>query len=385
MTIPEQLPCPCAPDQLLRVDELVAWAKDHNDNQEAVSGGLDSGQWTNGGPSDNSLPCGRYYVEGINQESGNFSLNAEGRLVLFVDGDFRTGSLNITTSPGAEIDLFISGDLIIEASADFGSPENPSSVRTYVWGQVTLQASAGFAGNIYAPNADIDFGASANIYGSVFAKNVIFSGNSSVHYDSNIRTVGDECPGDDPGEGGGGGSGGDPEGGNGGGNTGSGADGGTVGGGDTTGADGGSGSGGGGDGEGGNGGTNNGGTNGADGGSLGGGDTNPIDGGSGGSGGGGGNSSDGGSLGGGDTNPIDAGSSGGGGGDTGGGGGDTGGGGGDTGGGGGDTGQCTDRCSNECGDQACISGQCAPCQTDLDCCAPFLCVAATGQCILVDG
>jgi hypothetical protein len=176
MDIPEQLPCPCAPDQLLRVDELVSWAKDHNDNGEAIPGGsLDPGSWTNGGPADTSLPCGRYFVDGINQENGNFSLNAEGRLVLFVDGDFHTGSLNITTAPGAEIDLFVSGDLIIEAAADFGSTDNPSSVRTYVWGQVVLQASAEFAGNIYAPNADLDFGASANLYGSVFARNVIFS------------------------------------------------------------------------------------------------------------------------------------------------------------------------------------------------------------------
>ncbi|MCC7383719.1 MAG: hypothetical protein IT384_17895 [Deltaproteobacteria bacterium] len=36
----------------------------------------------------------------------------------------------------------------------------------------------------------------------------------------------------------------------------------------------------------------------------------------------------------------------------------------------------------QCGDQACINNMCAPCQSDLDCCAPYVC-SPTGQCIIL--
>jgi len=37
-------------------------------------------------------------------------------------------------------------------------------------------------------------------------------------------------------------------------------------------------------------------------------------------------------------------------------------------------------CTASCGDEACIGGMCAPCTSDMDCCAPLVCYTATGSC-----
>lgn len=42
--------------------------------------------------------------------------------------------------------------------------------------------------------------------------------------------------------------------------------------------------------------------------------------------------------------------------------------------------ECYQACNESCGDQACIEGQCAPCTQDSDCCDPFVCSLATGEC-----
>ena len=62
-----------------------------------------------------------------------------------------TAGFSITTQPGAEVDLFVKGDLVINGPSSFGSAASPVSVRTYVGGNLSVQASALFAGNVYAP------------------------------------------------------------------------------------------------------------------------------------------------------------------------------------------------------------------------------------------
>ncbi len=66
-------------------------------------------------------------------------------------------------------------------------------MRVYVAGDVSVQASATFAGNLYAPQANVSMNASAEVFGSLFVNRVVFNGNSSVHFDSAIRVAGDEC------------------------------------------------------------------------------------------------------------------------------------------------------------------------------------------------
>lgn len=192
--IPPVTPCPCAENQLLDIAAITTWGRTHNDN--AVQGVITSTAWENGGPTNITLPCGRYYITRINQGTGGLTIRAEGRTVLYVDGDLLVGGqMSLEIAPGAEIDLFVKGNLAVGAALRFGNATQPSSVRTYVAGaeSVLITASSVFGGNLYAPRAHVDFGAAATLYGALFARSVRFQGAADVHFDSAVRRAGEAC------------------------------------------------------------------------------------------------------------------------------------------------------------------------------------------------
>lgn len=185
--IPAVRPCACEEAEILDVAAITAFGRTHNDNAVTASVAVEGGVLR--------LPCGRYYFPEL-VESGGLTIIAEGRTVLFVDGDFTIdGSFQLLLEPGAEVDIFVRGALSVGASARFGDPSQPSSVRTYVGGSgtITLSASAVFGGNLYAPRSDVVFDASANLYGSLFAKTARFDGSANIHFDSAVRAAGDSC------------------------------------------------------------------------------------------------------------------------------------------------------------------------------------------------
>jgi hypothetical protein len=186
-------PCPCGPTEILDIPSITQWAATHNDN--AITHVLTATIWDNGGPSSITLPCGRYFVNRIQPNSG-LSITAEGRTVLFVNGDMTiAGPLTVTLRPGAELDLFVAGSLSSMAALSLGDASAPSKVRTYIGGTGTidLSASSSFDGNVYAPRAAVVFGASAQIFGSLFARTATFAGAAQVHFDSAIRHAGSSC------------------------------------------------------------------------------------------------------------------------------------------------------------------------------------------------
>lgn len=315
--IPHATPCACDQNQILNIQGLTRFGATHNDNATLM--GFSATAWANGGgPSPMTLPCGRYYVTGI-RATNSFTIQATGRVVLFVDGDLTaTSGLNINLGPGAELDLFVAGSLSTQGAASFGSEAAPSKVRTYVGGTGTIDLGSAttFGGNLYAPNAHIEFGASANLYGAVFAYSVYFPAATEIHFDSAIRGAGSTCSTD-----GGNGDGGALDGGGGADGGGGVADGSTALDGGTAPADGGIAG-------------NDGSTTGLDGGGV-----------------------------------VDAGAS-----DGGGGGSD----GGTTSGDGGLCSACTTMCSLS--NQACVNGACGPCTVDSECCVPgSICLA--GLCV----
>ncbi|MBN2359644.1 MAG: hypothetical protein JXR83_09315 [Deltaproteobacteria bacterium] len=201
--VPQILPCPCAANQILDIAGLTTWAATHNDNdayavEDAGGGGdagfrLDPALYETGGPAVLRLPCGRFYLTRIDQGESSLDIVVADRTVLFVGGDLLAHRFSITVDNGGELDLFVAGDLVIGAAADFGAPDKPSSVRTYVAGNLSFQASSTFAGNVYAPNADIVFGANASLYGSLMVRSVTFEAAADIHFDTAIRRAGESC------------------------------------------------------------------------------------------------------------------------------------------------------------------------------------------------
>jgi hypothetical protein len=208
--IPTVLPCPCEDADILDIAGIIAWAADpaNNDNENLVGDGgvltladLDNATTgADGGQTTGGVQCGRYYIGSVTPGE-NLNLHVAGRVVLFIDDDLDVGGVNITVEEGAELDIFVTGLLTVGSSASFGSQDQPSSVRSYLagTGDIVLSGSAGFAGNIYAPRADVQTGGSVNIYGAIFANTINFQSNTTIFFDSAIRSAGDVCDVPEPG------------------------------------------------------------------------------------------------------------------------------------------------------------------------------------------
>ncbi len=185
-------PCDCAPERLLDVGALVDAHQTTNDN-DAI--GLEADALMDlGADARLTLPCGRYHVSGI--EGDALTLEATGRVALFVDGDMALGELTIELSEGAEVDLFIAGNVLGQARWTLGDTSQPVNVRVYVGGGGTLELAGGatFAGNVYAPSAELVTPAAVEVFGSLFARRIAASGPLTVHYDRALLRGAEGCP-----------------------------------------------------------------------------------------------------------------------------------------------------------------------------------------------
>ncbi len=186
-------PCDCAPDRLLDVAAVVdAHRTDHDD---AIAGldprslvALPAGTRV-------ELDCGRYYFERV--DGADLTVRARGRVAIFVAGDLAlNGALGVELDAGAEVDLFVAGNVLGQARWTLGGPEDPAAVRVYVGGDGTLELAGGalFAGNVYAPRAELVTPADVEVFGSLFARRLAASGPLTVHYDRAVLRQGAACP-----------------------------------------------------------------------------------------------------------------------------------------------------------------------------------------------
>lgn len=196
VTVPP--PCPCGANEILNVDGLVNEAKTKNDN---AKDGIDPSMLNVLiGNVEVTLPCGKIYFDRIGG-IGNVIFNVTGRVAVFVGGDVaNTGNLEFRLAAGAEIDLFISGNLAVTGRALFGEKDRPAASRIYVGGSgnVLLTGFTEFVGNLYAPRSLVQGVGFENVYGSIFAGNFVSPGYANFVYDSAIMTVGDTCDAPNP-------------------------------------------------------------------------------------------------------------------------------------------------------------------------------------------
>jgi cytoskeletal protein CcmA (bactofilin family) len=186
-------PCQCAADQVLDIPSIVTDAKTNNHNADAD---LDQDSLkVIIGHVELDLPCGRFYLTSVGG-AGKLTITVQGRTALFVDGDFNlTGDLELDIGDEGELDVFVSGNLTLTGANDFGQQTRPSAVRFYVAGSkdVTITGATGFVGNLYAPQAKVVITGAADIYGSIFAGDFLSMGDTGIHYDRDILTVGEDC------------------------------------------------------------------------------------------------------------------------------------------------------------------------------------------------
>lgn len=182
----------CACDEALDVAGIVERHAEDNDNEriglspdEVIS--LPEARVL-------ELPCGLYYLNRI-VASMPLTIRASGRVALFVRGDVSAGDLSVEVEPGAELDLFIAGNLTAGSSLRVGRIEMPSQTRLYIGGggTIRLPLQTLLAAGVYAPRSELVASGPLEIYGSVFVERLSAEDIVRSHYDESMLEVGDAC------------------------------------------------------------------------------------------------------------------------------------------------------------------------------------------------
>lgn len=186
------IPPPCDCSAPVDIAGIVAAFKATNDN---VTNGIFPDALTAKPeyPKDLTLPCGRYYLSGVNVNQ-TVSVHLTGRTVLAIEGDIVvSGPFSIDLAPGASLDLFVTGNVNFMNTSAIGNVASPASTRAYIGGsQVVLAGPLSLAGNVYLPNAQFHATNDLEMWGAIFSKSILTDGHVKVHYDEAILGI-DGC------------------------------------------------------------------------------------------------------------------------------------------------------------------------------------------------
>ena len=150
------------------------------------------------------LPCGRYYLSGINSNAA-VTIVAHGHTALFIEGDvIANNPLTITVTPEAQLDIFVAGNLTTNNEFKLGSPNYPALLRVYIGGDVgfTTNNPVTLAGYLYAVPGSVTANNEVEVYGGLYSNGITTNNAWNIHYDRRITTIGDSCRGSGGGSGG---------------------------------------------------------------------------------------------------------------------------------------------------------------------------------------
>ena len=109
---------------------------------------------------------------------------------LLVPGDLQIGGdLTIDTVDGAELDLFIGGNVNVEGRLELGTASGQGPVRIHVGGAGTINLRAGgeMQGALYAPLAELVLGGPLTLSGALIVERVAATSAAlTVHYDRSL-------------------------------------------------------------------------------------------------------------------------------------------------------------------------------------------------------
>jgi cytoskeletal protein CcmA (bactofilin family) len=188
-------PCDCTTTGLLPISAWVAAAQPPGNDNASI--GLDPDLFAQGTaqPARLDLPCGRYYLRGI-EAADALTIAAHGNTALFIDGDVHAvGAISFVLDPTAQFDVVISGTVAHAGSLMVGCPNYPALSRTYIGSPAGLAftGASQLGGNVYAAYGEVQFSGGLTVYGSVFAGDVEAVGGATIHYDRAVLG-GELCP-----------------------------------------------------------------------------------------------------------------------------------------------------------------------------------------------
>jgi len=192
--------CPCGPDDLVDVAALVASARVDNDN---VVRGVVADQFAAlaGQSSSITLPCGRIYLTSIGGV-GQLTFKVTGRSAVFIDGSVAlSGGLTFDVAPGAEVDVFVKGDLKVSGKISLASKEHPAAGRLWVGGSQPIALASPWTGMLYAPHAPVTAAVALEAWGGIFAASLSSDFVATFIFDRSIGDAGAACSAPPPAQG----------------------------------------------------------------------------------------------------------------------------------------------------------------------------------------
>jgi hypothetical protein len=188
-------PCRCEPSDVLDIKAIIA---EHAIANHDADVGITPDELVDvEGDATLELPCGRFYLSRISATGGGtITLRATGRTAVFIGGDVTLdGSFTVEVAPGAEMDLFIQGFLSVPGMVRLGDQARPRALRVYIAavGSIAISGGLALAGNLYAPDADLQTSAPVDVFGAVLLDTWQLSAPANIHYDKAIEYAGDTC------------------------------------------------------------------------------------------------------------------------------------------------------------------------------------------------
>jgi hypothetical protein len=124
--------------------------------------------------------CAQYGLDGGTVDA--LSLDASASAAIWVTGDLALDTLAIAVADGAELDVFLEGNLLVTGELVLGSATSGGTVRLHVGGTGTIGLPQGglLRGALYAPTAELVLSGPLTVHGAIFVKRLAADDNSVV-------------------------------------------------------------------------------------------------------------------------------------------------------------------------------------------------------------
>ena len=185
----------CTPPEGLRLD-IAALVKAHiNDNDNAaVRSSIEQLRHFTGDLSV-TLPCGRYYVTGL-EGNGGVTIRAQGHVALFIDGNVQLEKrLTVEAEGTARVSLVVNGAFnVARGGLGLGKLADARHLLL-VARQVHLEAEGDsvIGGALYAPASELLSTHKLSVFGSLFVGSARLFGETNLSYAPAVSFAADSC------------------------------------------------------------------------------------------------------------------------------------------------------------------------------------------------
>jgi len=98
-------------------------------------------------------------------------------------------SANLVLSPGAEVTVYVTGDIEMKNSATVNDGGDPGDLIFYSQGDFVLKNSGDIRAVFYSPDGSADLRNSGEFYGSIVANDIVNHNSANFHYDRTLADI----------------------------------------------------------------------------------------------------------------------------------------------------------------------------------------------------